>query len=1630
MGILDPTSPSPVARYRPEMNWLQIIHTEIISVTSVMRRNQRWNIDHEEQEQLLKPSITPELNLENVKDFLNLTYKRKYNSYGAPIPPPQESHLMYGFTKLKAFLKTASSMLILILDLRDLDPSELLKPFLEVMKSGETTGIITGAALTSVQNFINFRILDPHHPDISKAIAEMTHAVTSCKFEATDTVTDEVVLTNILRLLRTMVQSECGKKCITDKGICEMLEVAFNLNLQGRISELLKKSAEDTLLILSQSIFERLVVITRESEHRELMKEKRLSRGKSAPGDNSDEVTFRDDGRSNSPERKKQFKPFGIPAVVEFLRVLVSLIDPKNIRQTDTLHRSLALRLLCRGLEIGGSSLTKWVGKGFIAENEIRRMPAELSNQESSEDVTITTSRPPAVVSVGASAASYDENTVVDVASPKLSAVEASPLLQEKPDEDADTQKEDQEQTQPHKTSMAKLAVSIKQLVVDDLCKYLFQLLLNQNLTTNSPPSWVNLNVISLIMRSITTLFANIQDHLILQREWFIHYLMQSYRSGISVWNIEDWEKFSDKFQDGEKNEKENSNKNGPILVKEVRELYLETLLQICRSDIAFNEFYIYHDTNIDSKSHLFEEVMYFFSKYSFPDLSAGGQLTLQLHQSLCFEGLSIFLKALSERMMHETLPVQTFLPSEESYSAPTLLFRKMRKELFLKGAEIFNQSAKKGIAYFQENEFLPNPLTAKAIAQFFFNSHNLNKALIGEYIAKPSNLETLQEFANLYNFEGRRIDEALRYYLEKFRIPGEAQQIERILDAFSKRYFESIANDPNREIETENDACVLAFSIIMLNTDQHNPQIKRRMTFTDFQRNNRGMNSKKDFSKEYLKSIYDAIHHNEIVLAEEHGGELSFNYEWREIQNNLDSIPRLRNKETNAYDKDMFLTVWKTTLAAIFYNLDNAEDSDILQKAIVAVQRCSQLAVRYELHDIFDFIVTSLFKMSGLTNGTEELPLEEDIAKMTLAEDPASYKKRNTTPDRWSVQFGQNSRAQVAAVLAFNMVNMHADSIKKGWETVVQTLSNLFLHQLLPANLLIGEHFCRSKVSIPRLLLSKPSQSSQSNSKRESAGLFSSFAQFLTLGSEDDYTHERDYEYEKLSLQCIACCGIEDSLAESRYSKTNLRFLEDSNLVLLVRAIIAGSFENPNPPLNTNKSNRVNGKYDAVPQNDTPVAFSQSSIFLLELLFIIVLRNRDRLQIIWPDIASHLQTIIKNGTPNNLIERAVTNVLRLLLRLTHVDDLQSDVFKPLELLQSVSSETVHSFAEQLTAGFLAVSKTDMSILSKHPSRWATLIRVLSISATHPIASSYSFELTSLIISGHPDSPVTADHFGECVDLLLSFSSGVFGSFNHGKKILKPSSVASTPESSNANSPSIGKEGPREQPRATMGVALERALKAVEKLYNLHNIIPKLIQSSGTLPEKAWIEFWLAVLTGLSQQCSHPSVEIRNEALVYLQRIMLSEDLSKAANEKPQNTVDLFDMVLFPLFDDLTSSTELVGIADTRFRITSLISKVLLCFSSKLSQSKEFVRLWCKILDYICNFIQPERVNQPYIGVHEPLKNMILVLITDNILKTTCAEGEANLWQLTWERVDKVAPQMKAEIQEHISKPKAAASEQ
>lgn len=128
-----------------------------------------------------------------------------------------------------------------------------------------------------------------------------------------------------------------------------------------------------------------------------------------------------------------------------------------------------------------------------------------------------------------------------------------------------------------------------------------------------------------------------------------------------------------------------------------------------------------------------------------------------------------------------------------------------------------------------------------------------------------------MHSFVDMLDFRNMKFTEAVRTYLQSFRLPGEAQKIDRFVLKFAERY---IAGNPRTEFANADTAYILAFSVIMLNTDAHNKNIgtgrNKRMTKAEFVKNNRGINDGKDLPEEFLGEIYDEIQGNEIKMKDE----------------------------------------------------------------------------------------------------------------------------------------------------------------------------------------------------------------------------------------------------------------------------------------------------------------------------------------------------------------------------------------------------------------------------------------------------------------------------------------------------------------------------------------------------------------------------------------------------------------------------------------------------------------------------------------------------------------------------------------------------------------------------------------
>ncbi|EIN10767.1 Sec7-domain-containing protein [Punctularia strigosozonata HHB-11173 SS5] len=194
----------------------------------------------------------------------------------------------------------------------------------------------------------------------------------------------------------------------------------------------------------------------------------------------------------------------------------------------------------------------------------------------------------------------------------------------------------------------------------------------------------------------------------------------------------------------------------------------------------------------------------------------------------------------------------------------------RQKKTTLLEGVKKFNMKPKsnQGVEFFLETGFIPNR-NPQDIAKFLLYTDGLSKAMIGEYLGEgdEQNIAIMHAFVDLLDFKDLSFVDALRLFLQSFRLPGEAQKIDRYMLKFAERY---IAGNPQTPFANADAAYVLAYSTVMLNTDQHNPQVKKRMTKADFIKNNRGINDGVDLPEEYLSLVFDEIASNEIRMKDE----------------------------------------------------------------------------------------------------------------------------------------------------------------------------------------------------------------------------------------------------------------------------------------------------------------------------------------------------------------------------------------------------------------------------------------------------------------------------------------------------------------------------------------------------------------------------------------------------------------------------------------------------------------------------------------------------------------------------------------------------------------------------------------
>lgn len=213
-----------------------------------------------------------------------------------------------------------------------------------------------------------------------------------------------------------MMISGPGGALLGDESVCEMMETGLSMCCQMRLSEVLRRSAEMSMVFMCQVVFERLKHLEIEAEDEGTNLEDgysgdQMEAVKMEPSVNGGNTAIQplqpSDGRastdlvidtsrdqptptltvapvnmdkapdSESSTEIAEIKPYSLPSIRELLRVLVELLDPHNKTHTDTM-RVMAMLIIDVAFEVAGPSIAKHPSLATLAKDDLCRYLFQL----------------------------------------------------------------------------------------------------------------------------------------------------------------------------------------------------------------------------------------------------------------------------------------------------------------------------------------------------------------------------------------------------------------------------------------------------------------------------------------------------------------------------------------------------------------------------------------------------------------------------------------------------------------------------------------------------------------------------------------------------------------------------------------------------------------------------------------------------------------------------------------------------------------------------------------------------------------------------------------------------------------------------------------------------------------------------------------------------------------------------------------------------------------------------------------------------------------------------------------------------------------------------------------------------
>ena len=216
---------------------------------------------------------------------------------------------------------------------------------------------------------------------------------------------------------------------------------------------------------------------------------------------------------------------------------------------------------------------------------------------------------------------------------------------------------------------------------------------------------------------------------------------------------------------------------------------------------------------------------------------------------------------------------------------------------------------------------------------------------------------------------------------------------------------------------------------------------------------------------------------------------------------------------------------------------------------------------------------------------------------------------------------------------------------------------------------------------------------------EKEDSGLINSLVSFIVASSEmPRELSSEEMECVTNAKRTIAECHPEHMLQESK-------FLLTESLQELIKYLVAGSSLDSG----ADPSSSVQGGQHVS---------DQAAVFYLELITRITIANRDRVTVIWRVVCDHLHRLISASSrtldTHFQLERAVTSLLRLGIRLARKEDLASLTVQSLRILLAIKPGSILHVSKQVSYGLHELLKNNAAnIHSKED--WSVIFTLLEV---------------------------------------------------------------------------------------------------------------------------------------------------------------------------------------------------------------------------------------------------------------------------------------------------------------------------